>query len=277
MAVVGPVVENIPGLSKRPGPVEFMENSINQMKEAGVKIFEILRISDVQTDITPFRLTCGDQTSTKVLFTADAIILATGISRRQLDVPGARELSGRGVSDNAVCDGALYKDKRVAVIGGGNSAILDALYLADVPCEVFLIYRSSSLKADKKYQDRLKVHPNIKLLDETLVSHVHGTVPEGVQAIDLFHAKTGRMSKLEVRGVFVAIGTVLNNSLAKKIGLPLTEQGFIVVDQAQRVNIPRIYAAGDITSGSGHILVAMGEGVRAAMSAYHDLLEAQII
>ncbi len=266
----GAVIENIPGLNEPLLNYHFWENSQTELEDAGVHIQEILEILHISTESTPFQIT-GFHYPEEIKFTADAIILATGVSRRILTVSGAKELEGRGVSYSATCDGPLYKNRRIAVIGGGNSAACDALFLAEIPCKISLIFRSSRLRADERYQTAIKAYKNLTLVNNTIVTAIHGGEVEGVQAISIKNLETGDESKLRVRGVFVAIGTIPEISLPKKLNLPLTTNGYVQTDPKQRTSIPGIYAVGDLTSGSGHILVAMGEGVRAAMTAHRDL------
>ncbi|MHA1978832.1 MAG: NAD(P)/FAD-dependent oxidoreductase [Candidatus Hodarchaeales archaeon] len=270
----GAVIENIPGLKEPLLNYHFWENSRKELDQAGVQVHEISEVRNIDTEESPFHFTPTRYPETGK-FIADAIILATGVSRRKLPVPGAIDLEGRGVSYSATCDGPLYQHRKVAVIGGGNSAACDALFIAEKPCKLSLIFRSSHLKADKKYVTALKAYENIKFIENTIVTRVHGDEAKGVQSISLKNLKTGNESKLRVKGIFVAIGTEPCTSLPKKLNLLFTEEGYLKVDPHQRTDIPGLYAAGDLTSGSGNILVAMGEGVRAAMTAHQDLMETQ--
>ncbi len=272
----GIYVENIPGLVTPLGNIEYSDNCRNQLEKAGITILELVEVVDIRINPYPFLITTPvfqkGAIVKKSFCTASAVILATGVMRRELAMPGAQELYAKGVSNSSTCDGPLYRNKRVAVIGGGNSAMTDILYLLDFIRHIYLIHRQDRLSADLHFQTEVLDHPQVEILRNTEVTQIHGDEIVGVRKVSIRNTLTNEEDSLRVSAVFGAIGTIPQIDLAEKMGVELTPERFIKVDSQQRTNIPRVYAAGDTTSGSGHILVTMGEGVRAAMSTHHDLV-----
>lgn len=267
LATGGPYIDNYPGYDTPMGNIEFMDTLKVQAEKFGAEVRELVEVIDIKADQKPMRVisTLGD-------FSTKVVVLATGSTRRRLNIPGESELKFRGVSYSAICDGALYGDRKVAVVGGGNSAVLEALYLESCQCsEIFLIHRRHRLRAAEALQKRILEFSKVKIIWDTIVTEIHGSETAGVKKISLRNVLTGEESSLRVKCIFIAIGTSPNNDLAKKIGVQLTEQGLIKVDYQQRTNIPRIYAVGDITSGLGQISIAVGEGTTAAISAFLDM------
>jgi thioredoxin reductase (NADPH) len=195
--------------------------------------------------------------STAGTFTTKVVILAMGTYHRHLSVPGEEEFDGKGVSYCATCDGALYKGKKAVVVGGGNSAVTEALYLDQLlnigigQKNVYLIHRRDRLRAEESLQDQIINHSNVNIVWDSIVTQIKGSEMKGVRNVVLKNVKTGEESSLRV--------------------VVLTEDGLIKVDESQRTNIQRIYACGDITPGQGQISVAVGEGTTAAISAFLDM------
>jgi thioredoxin reductase (NADPH) len=265
LAAITPIIENYPGFSEITG-LEFAEKLRKQAEKFGAEIQELVEVTDIKTDEVPFEVV-----STSGEFKAKVIIFATGTSHRHLNIPGEKELEAKGVSYCATCDGPLYRAKKVAVVGGGNSAVTEALYLDNVVREVYLIHRRDQLRAEQSLQKEILNNSNVNFVWDSVVTEIHGSEEGGVKEITLKNVKTGEEDSLRVKAVFIAIGIIPNNELAKKIGIELTEDGLIKVDDKQRTNIPRIYACGDITPGQGQISVAVGEGTTAAISAFLDM------
>jgi thioredoxin reductase (NADPH) len=187
-----------------------------------------------------------------------------GTEYRKLQAPGEQELQGKGVSYCATCDGFFFKDKTVAVIGGGNTAVIESIYLKQIGCkEVILIHRRDQLRAEKRYEDEAK-QKNIQILYSTHVEKIIGK--DKVEALEIHDLKTNTKSKLPVDGVFISIGEEPQNTLAKTLQVQLDEKGYIIVDKQQRTNITGIYAAGDITGGLRQVITACAEGAIAALS-----------
>ncbi|MHA1237159.1 MAG: NAD(P)/FAD-dependent oxidoreductase, partial [Candidatus Hodarchaeales archaeon] len=204
-------------------------------------------------------------------FNTKVVVLATGTAHRHLNVKGEEKFEGKGVSFCATCDGALYKTKKVVVVGGGNSAVTEALYLDNVVREVSLIHRRDALRAEESLKKSILNNSKVNMIWDSVITEINGDEESGVRKITIKNVKTNEEKTLRVKAVFVAIGIIPNNGLAKKIGIKLNEDGLIAVDANQRTNIPRIYACGDITPGQGQISVAVGEGTTAAISAFLDM------
>lgn len=194
-----------------------------------------------------------------------AIIICTGTEYRKLNTPGEKELVGKGVSYCATCDGFFFKDKIVAVVGGGNSALIEAIYLKQIGCrEVYVIHRRDQLRAEKAYVNEA-IKKGVKIIYNTHVEEIKGK--NRVDFLEVHDVKTNTKSKINLDGVFISIGEEPQNKLAKKLGVKLDEKGFIIVDRQMRTNIKGLYAAGDITGGLRQVITAAAEGAIAALSS----------
>ncbi|MFX0084813.1 MAG: NAD(P)/FAD-dependent oxidoreductase [Candidatus Hodarchaeota archaeon] len=273
LAAITPIIENYPGFSEISG-LEFAEKLRKQAEKFGAEVKDMVEVTDIKPNQFPIEV----HTSSGI-FTSKIVILATGTNHRHLNVPGEEENEGKGVSYCATCDGPLYKGKKVAVVGGGNSAVTEALYLDNIipgttfgagAAPVYLIHRRDQLRAEESLRNQILKNSKVNFVWNTVVKEIHGS-EAGVKKITLEDVNTGEVSSLRVKAVFIAIGIIPNNELAKKIGVELTEDGLIKVDKNQRTNIPRVYACGDITPGQGQIAVAVGEGTTAAISAFLDM------
>jgi thioredoxin reductase (NADPH) len=204
-------------------------------------------------------------------FEAAAIIIATGSEYRKLEVPGERRLSGRGVSYCATCDGFFFRNREVAVVGGGDTAVTDALELSQHARKVYVIHRRDQLRAGKALQQRAFDHPKLEFIWNTVVEEVLGE--EILNGLRLRNVKTGQQSILRVDGVFVAVGLVPNSRSFFDI-LELDGTGCIVTDEVMATSAPGIFAAGDIRGNSPRqIAAAVGDGAAAAMSAFKYIQE----
>ena len=256
-----PVVENYPGFAQVGGKtlVDIMVNHALQY----VQIYQ----GEEVLDIIP-----GDPIdvhTTRRTFHTKTVLLATGASHRHLGVPGEKRLSGRGVSYCATCDGPLFKGRKVIMVGGGNSAVTEALYLRHMGADVSLVHRRDALRAQDVLANQLESN-GIPVLWNTEVKEILGE--ERVQKVVLFNNKTGKTSELSVEGVFIAVGYAPAVALANKFGVALTKEGYIKHDSMHRTNIPGIYSAGDVEGGYKQIVTATGQGAAAAMSIFEDLI-----
>jgi len=208
-------------------------------------------------------------TATGERFSAPAVIVATGTSWRRLNVPGETEYIGRGVAFCPHCDGPFYKGKRVAVVGGGNSGVEAAIDLAAICAHVTVFEFMEELKADQVLQEKLRSLPNVEIFVSSQTTEVVGDNGK-VKAIRVKDRKMKMERLVELDGVFVQIGLVPNSDVVKE-WVEVNRMGEIVVDAACRTNIPGIYAAGDVsTIPYKQIIIAMGEGAKAALAAFED-------
>ena len=201
-------------------------------------------------------------------YISSAAIFATGTSHKKLDVPGEKEFLGKGVSYCSTCDGFFFRGKKVLVVGGGNTAAIDAIYLKQIGCDVTLVHRRDKLRAEQELQNRL-FSLDVKIIWDSIVAEINGK--DVVEAVILKNVKKGAEHELKVDGVFISVGEVPNSALARSIGVTLDKEGYIVTDKNQRTNVRLVYAAGDVTGGVRQIIVACAEGAISALSAFNDL------
>ena len=199
------------------------------------------------------------------------VIAATGAVNKTLGVPGEEELAGMGVSYCATCDGAFFKNKVTAVVGGGDVAVEDAIFLARLCKKVYLIHRRDSFRAAKTLVSALAKYDNIELVLDSVVDKIHGE--DMVEAVTVHNVKSGEAKKLEVNGVFLAVGTKPNSELFAKL-VKLTENGWIEADESCRTSCPGIYAVGDVrTKQLRQVITAAADGANAITSIEHYLAE----
>ena len=193
------------------------------------------------------------------------MIIASGLEWAKLGVPGEKEFTGRGVSYCAICDGAFFKEQPVAVVGGGNAAISEALSLTKFASKVMVIHRRQELRATRIVQEKAFAEPKIEFLWNTVVEEIEG---EGVvRRLRLRNVVTGEKPSLDIAGVFVAIGFKPNTDYLKSI-LPLDTTGHIITNERMETEVPGIFAAGDVRSSSiRQIIAAVGDGATAAIYA----------
>lgn len=195
---------------------------------------------------------------------AKNIILATGASNKKLGVPGEEELSGMGVSYCATCDGAFFKDKVVAVVGGGDVAVEDAIYLARSSKKVYLIHRRDEFRAAQILVDEAKACDNIEIIYDTVVNTINGT--DMVESLTVTNVKTNAVSELQLDGVFIAVGTEPNSSLYKGL-CELDDKGYVVAAEDCRTTQDGLYAAGDVrTKKLRQVITACADGANAVTS-----------
>lgn len=256
-----PVVENYPGLTQVGGKalVDIMVSHALQY----VQIFQGEAVIDIQPG-DPIEIT-----TSRRKFRSKTVLLATGASHKHLGVPGESRLSGKGVSYCSTCDGPLFKDKKVIMVGGGNSAVTEALHLHHMGVAVTLVHRRDTLRAQQYLVKNLEEN-QIPVLWNTEVKEIRGK--GRVEEVLLVDNRTQKSSTLETDGVFLAIGYEPAVDLAQKIGVALTEDGYIRRDAKHRTNIPGIYSAGDVEGGYKQIVTAAGQGSEAALSIFEDMM-----
>jgi thioredoxin reductase (NADPH) len=260
LVAITPVVENWPGFKSIPGK-ELMDMITAQTKEY-VPLLENEPVLEIKIGKEIEALT------TKRSFRGKAVILSTGTTHKKLGIPGEEELFGHGVSYCATCDGYLYKNKKVIVVGGGNTALTDALYLKNIGAQVTIVHRGDAFRAENHLHESVK-NQEISVLWNTEIKKIKGK--NSIDKVVLMNKETNQNKSVDVDAIFVSIGEAPLNQLAIQIGLNLDESGYIKVDRFGRTNIPRIYAAGDITGGVRQIVTAVGEGATAATSAFEDV------
>ncbi len=257
-------VENYPGFPDVIQGPWLMEQMQKQAEHVGARM-----VSDtiVKLDLTkrPFTLV-GDSGDT---YTADTLIISTGASARWLGLESEKKYQGFGVSACATCDGFFFRGKEVVVIGGGNTAVEEALYLTNHATKVTLIHRRDSLRAEKILQKRMFEHPKIQVIWDSVVDEVLGKdAPPGVVGVRVRNLKTGAVQELKADGMFVAIGHTPNTDLFKGV-LDMDENNYLVTQpDSTRTNIPGVFAAGDVQD---HVyrqaVTAAGTGCMAALEA----------
>ena len=257
-------VENYPGFADAIQGPWLMDQMQKQAEHLGTK-FVSDTIAAVDFSRRPFRLT-GDGGD---VYTCDALIIATGASANWLGLPSESAFQGFGVSACATCDGFFYRGKTVAVVGGGNTAVEEALFLTNFADKVTLIHRRDSLRADKTNQMRLTKHPKIDVLyDSELAEIVGGTEPKGVTGVQVRNTVTGSVHDLKVDGVFIAIGHSPATALFKG-KLEMDESGYIkTAPDSTHTSVAGVYAAGDVKDKVfRQAVTAAGMGCMAALEA----------
>ena len=263
-------VENYPGFRDVIQGPWLMEEMQAQAEHVGTTMIWD-QIVDIDLSHRPFRLT-GDGGATYI---AHTLVICTGAQAKWLGVEGEERLSGKGVSACATCDGFFYRGKKVVVIGGGNTAVEEALYLTNHSPDVTLIHRRDSLRSERILQDRLFAHPNVSVLwNKAVERFVGGGDPEGLVGVDLVDTVTGEKSHVATDGAFVAIGHHPSTELFRdKL---LLDDGYIVVEKGTaKTGIPGVFAAGDVTDKVyRQAVTAAGMGCMAALDVERFLAEA---
>jgi thioredoxin reductase (NADPH) len=257
-------VENYPGFADVIQGPWLMEQMQKQAEHVGTKmVFDT--VTKVDLSRRPFHLQCdsGD------IFLADALIIATGAQARWLDLPSEQKFKGYGVSACATCDGFFYKNKEVIVIGGGNTAVEEALFLTNFASKVTIVHRRDAFRAEKIMQDRLFKHPKIEVVWDSVLDDVMGSDnPLKVNTVRLKNLKTGAVTERKVDGVFIAIGhTPASELFAGQVEMRLS--GYIVTNGYSTVtSVPGVFAAGDVTDEIfRQAVTAAGQGCMAALEA----------
>lgn len=253
-------IENYPGFKTGRG------YELADQMEAQLAPYEITRIQSEVSSIEN-----SDEGKKVVLeketLLAKTVIICSGLNYSKLNVPGEAELIGKGVSYCAICDGNFYRGEVVGVVGGGNSALGEALYLATLAREVHLIHRRDQFRADKIYHDKVTATPNIKIHYSQVVEKINAS-EDLLASITLRSTQDGTLSDLPLNGLFVFAGYTPSAEFLPD-GLDVDKAGFIVTDTEMLTNIPGIYAAGDIRSKTcRQVVTAVGDGATAAHSAY---------
>jgi thioredoxin reductase (NADPH) len=259
LAIYAEQIENYPGFPDGIGGMELGELMLKQGVKFGLKVLPAeVQGLEIRDKIKVVKTSEGS-------FTAKAVIVALGSERINLEVPGEKEFVGRGVSYCATCDAAFFRNQKIAVVGGGNSAISEALHLAKFGSEVNIIHRRAQLRATPVFVDKARSEPKIKFLLDTTVDAIEGG--DHVENLKLNNVITGQKSVLPVAGVFVSIGQKPNTQFLKG-KVALDAGGYIVTNEKMETSVPGVLAAGDIRSNSiRQTITAAGDGATAAMFA----------
>ena len=256
-----PLVENYPGFPKGISGLELVEKMAEQCRKVGAQINELERVVGLQLEKK--RKTIKTDRAT---YTASTVIIASGSHYSTLEVSGENEFRGRGVSYCAVCDGAFFKGGKVLVVGGGNSAVVSAIYLSNLASEVKLAHRRNQLRAEEALIKDLHAR-KVEILWNAELKEIKGDVK--VRTAVLINNKTGEIREIDVNGVFVQVGEVPNSKIAEEAGIKVDKDGYIIVDSRQRTNIKGVYAAGDVTTCPvKQIGTAVGQAIVAATEAF---------
>ncbi len=260
-------VENFPGWPEGITGPELMDNCRKQALRFGAELVQE-QVTEVELEKRPFTIHYGDG---QVLLT-DALIIASGASARWLNIESEQRLRGHGVSACATCDGFFFSEKRVAVVGGGDTAMEEAIHLTRFATEVLVIHRRDELRASRYMQDRAKRNKKIKFVWDSVVEEILGEVKSGVHGLKIRNVKTNVISRLDVGGVFMAIGHDPNTGFLKG-QLPLDDSGFIKCERGDVATcISGVFVAGDVRdSRYRQAITAAGMGCMAAVEAQEFL------
>ena len=254
-------VENFPGFEHGVMGPELMANMKKQAARFGAEFLPVM-CTNVDLSKRPFTVTASNGQT----YLAETVIISTGASAKWLGLPNEKELTGRGVSTCATCDGFFYRDKIVHVVGGGDTAMEDATFITKFAKKVYIIHRKDSLRASKTMQDRAFANPKIEFLWDTVVSEIKSN-EHGVSAIVVENLKTGKTEERPTDGLFYAIGHNPNTAFLKG-QITTDDHGFILTKNGPETNIPGVFACGDVQdSYYRQAITAAGSGCQAAIKA----------
>jgi len=259
------IVENYPGFPEGIGGPQLVENFQKQAERFGARL-EFDTATEVDLSSRPFRVTTWNGE-----YLADTLILATGATPRHLEIPGEEEFIGRGVSYCATCDGHFFQGRDVIVVGGGDSALEEGLFLTRYANSVTIIHRRDELRSGAFLRKRAFAHPKVDFIWDTVLTEIRG---EGtVESVGLRNVKTGAESDLKTDGVFIFVGYIPNTELFQG-QLEMDANGYVVVDRYMQTSVPGVFAAGEVAdSHFRQVITSAGMGAAAAMQAIHFLEE----
>lgn len=258
-----PEMENYPGFETISG-LELIE----KMKTQAIKNCQLNEMEEVQEILKTddeYRFTVKTNKDT---YQSKSIILATGSSHRHLNAKGEEEFKGKGVSYCATCDGFFFAGRDIIMVGGGNSALQEALYLKNLGANVSIVHRRDEFRAQKHLQNLIKEAEINTILNAT-VEEIKGEML--VESVILKDTVTNELNEIQTNGVFISVGYIPHTELAEQLGIKLDETGHIITDKNQKTNLDHVYAIGDVCVGLKQWVVACGEGAIAATSAFQNL------
>lgn len=249
------LVENYPGFPSLSG-IELAQNIIKHAESVETEI-KATKVTSIEKTDQGFQVKTGSET-----YETRTVILATGTHHRKLGVPGEEEFTNKGVSYCATCDGPLFRDKTVGIVGGSDSAVKESLLLAQFAKKVYIIYRKEEVRAEPINKKRMEENDKIEVINNTNVTEILGD-----QTIQKVKFDTGK--ELDLGGLFIEIGRLPQADLAKSLGVELNEKGEVKINRMSQTNVPGFYAAGDVTDSDWkQAITGVAEGVKAAYSAY---------
>lgn len=256
-------IENYPGFPEGVGGAALAELFQKQAERFGAKV-EFATVTAVDLSVRPFRIT-----SDAGVYTADSLIITTGATPNKLHIPGEAALTGRGVSWCATCDGWFFKDKRVVIVGGGDSALEEGLFLTRYASSVTVVHRRDAFRAGAILQRRARENPKMHFIMDSVVEEVVGA--ESAEAVRLRNVKTGEVTVYPTDGVFIFIGHTPNSQLFTG-QVDMDEHGYILVDVFSQTNVPGVFAAGEVADPNfRQVVTSAGMGAAAAIRATHYL------
>lgn len=256
-------VENYPGFPEGVGGTDLVELFQKQAERFGARL-EYDTATAVDLSSRPFRVTTYNKT-----YLADTLIISTGATPRHLEIPGEKELTGRGVSYCATCDGWFFKEKDLVVVGGGDSAVEEGLFLTRFAKSVTIVHRRDELRAGAVLVKRVMENPKVRFLWNTVLTEING--PESVKSVQARNIQTGEESLLPIDGVFIFIGHTPNTQIFEG-KLEMEEGGYLVTDRLMRTSVPGVFAAGEAADPHyRQVVTSAGMGAAAAIQANHFL------
>ena len=256
-----PLIENYPGFPKGISGIDLIKRLVEHAERMGARIHQLEKATKLDLKAKE-KIVKTD----KAFYTASALILASGSHHRTLGIPGEEKLRGRGVSYCAICDGPLFKGKKVIVIGGGNSAAMSAIYLSNLASDVKLVHRRDQLRAEEALVRGLR-NRKVDVMWNTEIKEIKGD--RKVKSVLFLNNRTGEVGELDVDGVFIQVGEAPNSQIAQEAGIKVNRDGYIIVDGRQRTNLDGVYAAGDVTTCPvKQIGTAVGQAIIAAIDAF---------
>ncbi|NPV01322.1 MAG: thioredoxin-disulfide reductase [Brevinematales bacterium] len=259
-------IENYPGFPEGVNGYELTQKMDEQAKKFGAW-FEYGEVNSIAREKDLFTVNMTDKS-----YQARTIIITTGVTPKRLNLPGEEKYIGNGISFCATCDAAFYRNKVAAVIGGGDSAIVEAVFLTKFASKVYVVHRRNQLRASKIVQERALKNEKIEILWDTVIDTLHGD--KKLEKLTLRNVKTGAPSELAVDGIFLYLGGDPNTAYLSGLGVSLDEKGFIMTDGDMKTNIPGVFAAGDCRSKPfRQVVTAAGDGAVAAWSVEKYLEE----
>ena len=259
------MVENFPGFPEGIMGFDLTMNMRTQAERFGARFLSV-EVTGVELGSAPYTIQTYDGP-----IQAEAVIIATGADPRYLGLESEKKLIGHGVSSCATCDGALYRDVPVAVIGGGDSAMEEAIFLTKFASKVYVIHRRDELRASQIMGDRAQANPKIEFIWDSVVSEVLGVEEGEVSGLRIENLKTGELSEIEVSAMFVAIGHIPNTAVFKP-WLELDDEGYLILTKGTATSLPGVFGAGDVADHEyRQAITAAGSGCASALEAIRYL------